>query len=264
MSAPALFQPAGGLDSEHDGAVSRVTDRQLLAVEDRDASVRVVSVEEGYKLWAATYDDQPNPLLALEERVLAPLLPDVRRKNVLDAGCGTGRWLRRLVSRGARTAAGVDSSAAMLERAVVCPELVHRLIRADCLALPVRPRTVDLIVCSFTIGHIGPLDVLAREFSRVARPDADVFLTDLHPQAQAEGWRVGFRCRGASIEVEACLHTKPEIRQSFESGGFSLIGMRDLNIGEPERPIFSQAGKESMFEMARAFPAVMLCHFRLT
>lgn len=261
MSAPALFQPVP--DSKHDSAVSR-GGRQALAAEDKIVPVREVSVLEGYRLWAATYDDHPNPLLALEERVLAPLLPDVRRKNVLDAGCGTGRWLRRLVSRGARTAAGADLSAAMLERAAVRPELVHRLIRADCLALPIQSGTVDLIVCSFTIGHIGPLDVLAREFSRVARPDTDVFLTDLHPQAQAEGWRVGFRCRGASIEVEACLHTKSEIRQSFESGGFSLIGMRDLNIGEPERPIFSQAGKQSMFEMARTFPAVLFCHFRLT
>ena len=45
---------------------------------------RRVSVEEGYKRWAATYDRTPNPLLALEQRCLLPLIPDLAGKRVLD------------------------------------------------------------------------------------------------------------------------------------------------------------------------------------
>ena len=33
-----------------------------------------LSIREGYRRWADTYDRDPNPLLALEERVAAPLL----------------------------------------------------------------------------------------------------------------------------------------------------------------------------------------------
>ena len=78
------------------------------------ASVRRVSAAEGYKLWAPAYDRDPNPLLALEERQLTPLLPDLKQKAVIDVACGTGRWLEKLMDRGARSGFGVDLSRAML------------------------------------------------------------------------------------------------------------------------------------------------------
>jgi malonyl-CoA O-methyltransferase len=75
---------------------------------------RVLSVDKGYELWAPTYDQDLNPLLALEERVLTPLLPSLQGKVVLDLGCGTGRWLKRLLESGASEGAGLDASSAML------------------------------------------------------------------------------------------------------------------------------------------------------
>src|SRR5438093_9518271 len=68
---------------------------------------RVLS-EEGYELWAPAYDRDPNHLLALEERTLKPLLPDLTGQQVLDLGCGTGRWLELLLDLAARRAVGVD------------------------------------------------------------------------------------------------------------------------------------------------------------
>ena len=65
---------------------------------------------EAFDAWAEVYDTQPNPLLALEERVLGPMMPDVRGLDVLDAGCGTGRWLERLADRSPRSLLGVDIS----------------------------------------------------------------------------------------------------------------------------------------------------------
>jgi SAM-dependent methyltransferase len=274
VSVPALLQATRAFSPEHEGGPAPIAQEQQPAVREQPARARQVSVQEGYRLWAATYDDDPNPLLALEERHLTPLLPSLRSKDMLDAGCGTGRWLRRFASAGAGTTTGVDFSSAMLGQAARCladcgsgfEPAVHTapwLIRGDCLALPVRSRTADLVMCSLTIGHLAGIEPLAREFSRVARPGADVFVTDMHPRAQALGWRCGFRCHDGSIEVETWLHTEEEVRESFESAGFSLVEMRTLYIGEPERPIFSRAGKESMFDAACAVPAVLLCHFRL-
>ena len=61
---------------------------------------RWVSPHEGHVLWAPSYEETPNALLALEERTLDPLLPDLRGKSVLDLACGTGRWLGK---RGVRS-----------------------------------------------------------------------------------------------------------------------------------------------------------------
>ena len=69
---------------------------------------RQVSTLEGHALWADTYDGAANPLLALEELAMEPLLPDLAGQYVADLACGTGRWLEKLLRRGAREALGVD------------------------------------------------------------------------------------------------------------------------------------------------------------
>ena len=53
---------------------------------------RIVSPREAYRYWAESFDEG-TPILALESRQLAPLLPEVAGKRFLDIGCGTGRWL---------------------------------------------------------------------------------------------------------------------------------------------------------------------------
>src|SRR5215831_6355504 len=50
----------------------------------------VLRPSEGYDRWAVTYDSALNPLLALEERCVFPLLPALQNLRVLDLACGTG------------------------------------------------------------------------------------------------------------------------------------------------------------------------------
>jgi len=224
---------------------------------------RVVSAKEGYRLWAATYDDDPNPLLALEERGVFPILPGLRYKDALDVGCGTGRWLQTFLSLGARSVLGVDYSAEMMVRAAGKPVLRNRLVLGDCLALPLRARVADVVVCSFVVGHVLKLRTFASELSRVSRLHADVFITEMHPDAQASGWRCAFRRGNKTVEVSGLTHTPADLRKTFESEGFELVLCRDLRLGEPERRIFAKAGKGHLFEAACSLPAVLVLQFRL-
>jgi malonyl-CoA O-methyltransferase len=240
----------------------KAVESQELRVESHESTC--VSPGEGYKLWAATYDDDPNPLLALEKRALGPMLPDLRCKDGLDIGCGTGRWLRALVEGGARSAVGIDASLEMLMRAAAKPLLGNRLVLAHALALPLHARSADVIVCSFAVGHILDTRAFAGELARVARRSAEIFVSDMHPAAQAQGWRCAFRCADRTLEIETVSHALPDLRRSFESEGFSFVNSGDFHFGEPERRIFWAAGKDGMFETARRVPAVLVLHFRLS
>ena len=72
---------------------------------------------EAYRLWAPEYDITANPLLSLEQRCLEPMINAAAGCDVVDLGCGTGRWLTKLVNIGVRTATGIDASKDMLEQA---------------------------------------------------------------------------------------------------------------------------------------------------
>jgi ubiquinone/menaquinone biosynthesis C-methylase UbiE len=219
-------------------------------------------VREGYERWAQIYDCTPNPLLACEERYLMPLLVDLRKRRVLDLACGTGRWLERIMAGGGRWGVGLDCSVAMLRIARKKDAIAGKLAQAACERLPFRAEVFDLVICSFALGHIRDLWAMARELARVTKPGGDVFISDLHPEAYARGWRVGFRDGNAAVEIEMLPRVAEEIAQTLDANGFECLAHQPLRLGDPEKPIFARAGKAHLFAEACQVPAVLLCHFR--
>lgn len=228
---------------------------------DCAGTARGVSLVEAYNRWSASYDE-PNPLHALEERVMGLLLPGVAGKRVLDVACGTGRWLEKLLGWGARAGWGVDLSVGMLERASAKPSLRGRVVRGDCLALPFAASSADLIMCSLAAGHLHDLAGLARDLARVAAPEADLFLADFHPLAYARGWRRTFHDGEDVLEVPSLAHTIARVRLVFQSAGFRSALCVEPRLGEPEREIFVQRGKAQLFSAACEVPALYIFHFR--
>lgn len=220
---------------------------------------------KGYERWAPLYDGEANPLLAREERHLSPLLGDVRKRNVLDLACGTGRWLEKLAMQGPRSCAGVDCSAAMLKVARCKHPIRGKLVRGTCESLPFASRMFDLAICSFALGHFENLEKFAIEVCRVTKRGGDIFITDLHPSAYEHGWRVGFRDEtGVAVEIETFPRGPDEIAEAFLSHGMKPMKSDSLWLEAPEQPIFANAGKADRFGSASQLPAVIFFHFRQT
>jgi len=226
------------------------------------AEIARVSVRVGYERWARTYDYTPNPLLALEERYLMPLLPVLTEKNVLDVACGTGRWLAQFMARGAGLGVGIDLSPAMLRAAARKPAVSSRLVLADCLQLPFRPMVFDFVMCSFVLNHIQDVRAMACELGRVMKPEGRLLICELHPEAHARGWRPGFRDLRGAVQVETLHHSSENVVDSFQPSGFECRELHTLFFGEPERRIFQQARKEELFADACRVPAVQVYDFR--
>jgi ubiquinone/menaquinone biosynthesis C-methylase UbiE len=221
----------------------------------------LVSVHEGYERWAASYDHSPNPLLAREERHLLPLLSNLGPRRLLDLACGTGRWTEKLSTRRTR-GFGIDFSMAMLQVARGKQSVAGRVARGSCEFIPFAAATFDLAICSFALVHLRDLDSVGRELARVTVEGADLFVSDLHPDSYERGWRVGFRHNNHSAQIEMIPRASERIIRCFESCGFECISQTPLWLGEPEMPIFAQAGKlESFIEVCR-IPAILVLHFK--
>ncbi len=218
---------------------------------------------EVFDSWAEVYDAQPNPLLSLEQRVLEPMLPDVRGLDVLDAGCGTGRWLHQLAARSPRSLFGVDISPAMLLLAAIKLNHSCDLRVGSCTALPVSDCAADVVLSSFVVSYLHDLEAFAQEIDRVARPGATIFLTDMHPDTEAScNWKRSFQSGGSDTRINGCGWSLYEITRAFQSHGFKLLSLIEPAFSLEERQIFEECGRLDLYQSAATLPAIYVLQLR--
>ena len=158
---------------------------------------RDVDAREGYDLWASSYDDEGNPLLALEEPEADEALGDVAGLDVLDAGTGTGRHAIRLAARGARVTA-VDFSDRMLAkaRAKAGADRVRFENHDVTRRLPYPDASFDRVLSALVLEHVADVAAFFRELGRVTRPDGRIVVTAMHPAMFLRGVSARFKDEG--------------------------------------------------------------------
>jgi malonyl-CoA O-methyltransferase len=165
---------------------------------------------EAYALWAASYPAHAhNPVMQAEERAMLELMPaELTGLAVLDAGCGSGRYMRHALRRGAARVAGIDLSPPMLRRAAAtpCAGIPLQVAQARLTALPLPDAFADLTVCGLVIGHLEALGPALTELRRVTRPGGTLLLSDIHPIAPALGWLRDFKAGGQRYAVHHTQH----------------------------------------------------------
>jgi malonyl-CoA O-methyltransferase len=188
--------------------------------------------QSAYSRWARSYPPKPhNPLMEIEHEAVVSLLPDVRGLTALDAGCGSGRYLRELGDRGAK-AIGMDLSPAMLARA---RDTTPRLARADIRALPFDAMSIDLVVCGLALGDLAEIELALLEIARVLRPGGRVIYSVVHPAGEAAGWSRTFESDGRRWAVAGFWHSLDRHRQACASAGFVIEEWREPALsGSPE------------------------------
>jgi cytosine/adenosine deaminase-related metal-dependent hydrolase/2-polyprenyl-3-methyl-5-hydroxy-6-metoxy-1,4-benzoquinol methylase len=223
-----------------------------------------VSPKDGYRQVSHLYDAEPNPILSLEQRFLERLLPPVNGLDVIDLGCGTGRWLARLGEKSPRSLVGMDFSAEMLLQAKRKLGGAANLVLADCSNVPFPRASADLILCSFVSSYLEDLDVFAQQSRRLLRSDGSIFLTDLHPETSAAlGWRRGFHANGSFVSIATRAVPIDKMLRSFELVGMEAKVLLEPPFGDPECEVFKGAGKLDAFQSASRLPAIYILQLRL-
>lgn len=216
-----------------------------------------LSPADGYRLWAETYDLEPNPMLSLERRVLEALLPPVTGLDVVDLGCGTGRWLEALKGAGARSLLGVDLSPAMLGLAKPKLGSAAKVVCADCADVPLATTSADVLLCNFVLSYVEDARKFLEMASKVLRPGGSLFVTDVHPEtAAALNWRRGVRSQGKFKEIRTRERTVNEVVSLCQKANLHMATLLEARFGDEERVVFEKQGKKEYFDRIGSFPAI--------
>ncbi|MCC8473530.1 class I SAM-dependent methyltransferase [Xanthomonas arboricola] len=199
------------------------------------SAVPTLEPAAAYALWAQAYPPHAhNPVMLAEERAMLALMPSVLQgQHVLDAGCGSGRYMLHALRRGALQVTGVDLSPQMLQRAHTelsqhWPAARMRLQQGSLEQLPLDDAVADLSVCGLVVGHLQRLWPALEELHRVTRVGGIVLCSDVHPIGHALGWRRDFKADGRQYAVRHTQHL-----YSHWHAACAALGMEIEAVAEP-------------------------------
>ena len=151
------------------------------------------------------------------------LLDGRRVKEILDLGCGTGRFSESLAAKFDATVIGIDPSKKMLERARAKKRdyrVQYHHGEADSIPLPAQ--SVDMIFMSMSFHHFDDKKASAHECWRVLRRRGSLFIrTGTLGQISSYPY-VPFFPSSRQILEEICPDPA-EIRTIFEEAGFGFV-----------------------------------------
>lgn len=202
----------------------------------------VLEPVDAYALWAPSYPAHAhNPVMRAEERAMLALLPDdLQSRHVLDAGCGSGRYMRHALARGASQVIGADLSPDMLARAAI--ELANvdssrvHLLQGDLAALPVADGWADVTVCGLAVGHVRELEPALAELCRATQPGGLVLCSDVHPIGHALGWLRDFKVDGQRYAVHHTPHLYSHWHAACERLGLVIERLVEPMLDERDIP----------------------------
>jgi SAM-dependent methyltransferase len=159
------------------------------------------------------------------EQALASFVEDSRTAHhrVLEVGCGTGHWLRRLRESNV-TAFGLDFSAGMLE--IAREAMSGRVIRGRADALPCGSASCDRLFCVNALHHFPDKAAFLIEARRVLRSGGGLLTVGLDPHNGEDQWWVYDYFPAALAADRQRYLSTDRIRQLMSAAGFSQCQTR--------------------------------------
>jgi ubiquinone/menaquinone biosynthesis C-methylase UbiE len=206
---------------------------------------------EAYDLWCENYDAQPgNLMLDMDEQVFAGLLGNLNlsKRQVADIGCGTGRHWSKILSKGPSGLTGFDVSPGMLDRLKEKFPEAHTYTITDNLFSVIPDAAYDVIVSTLTVAHIENIDEALQAWCRLLKPNADIIITDFHPNALAFGGKRTFQHHHTSIAIKNFVHTLPDIIELLAKNNFRIVNKIERIVDESVKHYYTAKNALPVYE----------------
>lgn len=145
---------------------------------------KMVSSYEGFTNSPNSYSNR------IEWPAIKRILPDLKNKNIIDLGCGTGRFTFLFEQFMPERIIGIDISDEMIKMAEGIAfeknSSVH-LIKSDIENLSIiQPNSIDFVFSSTAMHYLKSLEKIMKEIYRVLKPKGICILSVIHPIYSAQ------------------------------------------------------------------------------
>ncbi len=227
--------------------------------------VRRLSSRDAYGIWYAFYDDQPdNAVLFLEEKLFSEMIShtEIKNRNILDVGCGTGRHWKEILDHKPLKLTGIDNSHEMTgklkkkfkDAEVFVSEKISREVFED--------SAFDIIISTLTIGHIKNIDQYFQEWNRILKADGEILITDFHPAAFSAGMKRSFPHKDEVIEVENYLYEIEYLKKIFSALKWEVISIFEKKIDDDVRHLFEKQNFMTAYDRFFGTPLISGIHLK--
>lgn len=190
-------------------------------------------IKKAYKSWAKDYDyyDANIAILVERERFLDVVNPS-KKDIILDAGCGTGRYISELKKK-CKKVIGVDFSSDMLEVARYKNPDVE-FYQADLTkGLSFKKESFDKIISSLVFSHFKDIEPPLREMHRLLKKGGRIFITDFPWHAPIDWKTIRYKKKiKYFLDVNKTSINRPIVQYIDKATlvGFNVIGIIPLRI----------------------------------
>jgi ubiquinone/menaquinone biosynthesis C-methylase UbiE len=188
----------------------------------------VVSIQDAYNRWSATYDLDRNLTRDLDEAVTRQTLANLRCQSILELAGGTGKNTGLLAELGQRVYA-LDFSEGMLNKAKAKLPSGNVIFGvADISApWPCKNQSIDLIVCNLVLEHIADLPFVFAEAFRTLIHGGRFFICELHPFRQYQGTQAQFQDQQGRTEIPAFVHHLSDYIHAANTNSLTLESLNE-------------------------------------
>jgi SAM-dependent methyltransferase len=212
----------------------------------------------------------------IEKPAMISLFKDeIKGKSVLDLGCGSGPFVKKLFSLGAKKVKGIDLSEELIKIAIKENPKVDFVV-GDAKKTPYKNEEFDLIVSSLMAHYFKDLKPLFKEVSRILKKNGIFVFSMHHPLMEVSG-RLKVKIKGIKgdllrpyfhnnkytwtlnekMKMIAYHHTFEMIINSLNDSGFVIE-----RVLEPVAPEIVKKIRRSTYERTRKRPSILMVKAR--
>ncbi len=176
---------------------------------------KMLDSEMGYNLAAGDYDKKEKFLNSFEQNKIIPLFGELKSKNILDVGAGTGRLALTLQKAGAQVTA-LDVSFEMLKVLADKNNKIDTVV-GEAQNLPFADKTFDFVTAAFLVVHLkNPLSFFDEAY-RVLKDSGKLIITNINQKEPPE-----VKTKQGKIKIESFYHRPEKLVEGLESLAFTI------------------------------------------